>query len=232
MDLVVLDDSEFHFDRDTLWRELGVSAGRQTLIAAFEKLTAEAREVARPRAVYRLAAFDRGGDETVTIDGTPLTSRVLWHHLDEVYRVFPFVATCGRELAVWAASKTDMMERFWADTILDRALECAGEQLSAHLVRRYGLERAGIMTPGSLEDWPIEEQRALFRILGDVEAAIGVRLNENLMMDPLHSVSGIVFPTDLDFEVCSLCPRRDCPKRSAPFEEHLYQTRYGGMVDQ
>jgi hypothetical protein len=27
-----------------------------------------------------------------------------------------------------------------------------------------------------------------------------------------------------------LCPREDCPKRRAPFEEHLYETRYGGTL--
>jgi hypothetical protein len=50
------------------------------------------------------------------------------------------------------------------------------------------------------------------------------------MMDPVHSVSGILFPTEEDFEECSLCPREDCPKRRAPFEEHLYETRYGGTI--
>ncbi len=230
MDLVVLDNIALEIDRDTLQEQLGVRDGRPTLVSAFERVVAEAIEVARPKAAYRLAAFDRAEGDTVIIDGTALSSRVLSHHLDEVHRVFPFVATCGRELAAWARAKTDIMELFWAHELLDRALTCAGVNLSRHLERRFGLEKTGVMTPGSIEDWPIEEQRPLFHILGDVQAAIGVHLNESMMMDPLHSVSGIVFPTDADFEECSLCPRENCPKRRAPFEEHLYESRYGGVV--
>jgi len=38
------------------------------------------------------------------------------------------------------------------------------------------------MNPGSLEDWPLTEQRVLFALLGDPQAAIGVRLTDSLLM--------------------------------------------------
>jgi hypothetical protein len=231
MDLVVLDDIELGIDADALREELGVGPDRPALVDGLDRIVSEALEVARPKTAYRLASFDKGLGDTVIIDGTPLKSRVLSYHLDDVYRVFPFVATCGTELAGWAETKTDMMEQFWAHAILDRALVCADGHLTKHLEDRYGLENSGVMSPGSLEDWPIEEQRSLFHILGNIEEAIGVHLKESMMMDPLQSVSGIVFPTDADFEECSLCPREDCPKRTAPFEEDLYATRYGGTLD-
>jgi hypothetical protein len=111
---------------------------------------------------------------------------------------------------------------------MDRALTRACNFLEEHLKELYGLDKTGMMSPGSLIDWPVEEQRPLFSILGDIQGSIGVHLTEGLMMDPVQSVSGILFPTDEEFEECSLCPREDCPKRRAPFEEHLYETRYGG----
>jgi hypothetical protein len=230
MDLVVFDAIEPKIDADRLAEELHVGAGGPDMAATFRRIFDEALSIARPKAAYRLVSFDRGEGDTVVIDGTTLTSRVLSVHLDEVYRVFPFVATCGRELTEWGKTKTDMMERFYADSIMDRALMYAGKYLGKHLKELYKLEKAGTMTPGSLEDWPIQEQIPLFEILGDIEGTIGVRLTEALMMDPVHSVSGIIFPTEVDFEECSLCPREDCPKRRAPFEEHLYETRYGGSV--
>jgi hypothetical protein len=230
MDLVVFDAIEPRIDADALAEELRVAVGGLDMLAAFRRILDEALAVARPKAAYRLVSFDRGDHDAVIIDGTALTSRVLSHHLEEVYRVFPFVATCGRELDEWGRSKTDMMERFFAEAIMDRALVCACLHLGAHLQELYKLEKAGTMTPGSLEDWPIQEQIPLFEILGDIEGTIGVRLTEGLMMDPVHSVSGIIFPTDIDFEECQLCPRENCPKRRAPFEEHLYETRYGGGV--
>ncbi len=228
MDLLVLDDIEPAIDVERLASKLRVDAGGPAMAEAFGRLVDEAMEVLRPKAVYKLAAFDRRDDTTVVIDGVALTSRVLAYHLQDIYRVFPFVATCGREVAEWARSKTDMMERYWAEAIMDRALTCAGEALGEELRQRYRLEKAGAMTPGSLMDWPIQEQLPLFEILGDIEGAIGVRLTEGLMMDPVHSVSGVLFPTEVDFEECQLCPREDCPKRRAPFEEHLYEERYGG----
>jgi hypothetical protein len=230
MDLVVLDSIGLDIDVDRLGAQLRIDGRGMNMMDPFGRVVEEARRVGRPKAVYRFASFEKGDDDAVLIDGITLRSRVLSVHLEDVYRVFPFVATCGRELVTWAKTKTDMMERFWADSIMDRALMCAATHLAEHLKQRYRLEKAGAMTPGSLVDWPIQEQVPLFGILGDIEGTIGVRLTEGLMMDPVHSVSGILFPTEDDFEECSLCPRENCPKRRAPYEEHLYETRYGGTL--
>ncbi len=77
------------------------------------------------------------------------------------------------------------------------------------------------MSPGSLNDWGIEEQSPLFSILGDVETAIGVRLNESFVMVPNKSLSGIYFPTEIQFYSCQLCHRENCPTRKAPYDEKL-----------
>ena len=230
MELVVFDAIEFKVNADKLAEELHVGVGGQDMVDSFHRTVDEGLAIARPKTAYKLVPFDRGDDNTVVIDGTTLQSLVLSHHLEEVYRVFPFVATCGRELMEWARGKTDMMERFFAESIMDRALLSANIHLGKHLQDLYKLEKAGTMTPGSLDDWPIQEQIPLFKILGDIEGTIGVRLTEGLMMDPVHSVSGIIFPSEEGFEECSLCPREDCPKRRAPYEEHLYETRYGGTL--
>jgi len=230
MDLVVFDGIDLELDADKLAEELHVTVGGRDMIDVFRQNVDEALAIARPKAAYRLVSFEKGEDNTVVIDGTALRSLVLSHHLEDVYRIFPFVATCGRELTEWGKAKTDMMERFFADAIMDRALLGACIHLGKRLQDLYKLENAGTMTPGSLDDWPIQEQIPLFEILGDIEGTIGVRLTEGLMMDPVHSVSGIIFPSEEGFEECSLCPREKCPKRRAPYDEHLYETRYGGTV--
>jgi hypothetical protein len=74
------------------------------------------------------------------------------------------------------------------------------------------------MNPGSLADWPIHEQRPLFRLIGDTESAIGVRLQPSLLMWPTKSVSSIFFPTSSDFVSCQLCPRQGCPNRRATYQ--------------
>ncbi len=64
---------------------------------------------------------------------------------------------------------------------------------------------------------PIEQQRGLFALLGDVEQAIGVRLTESFLMIPNKTTSGILFPTEADFRSCEVCHRENCPARHAPF---------------
>jgi len=41
------------------------------------------------------------------------------------------------------------------------------------------------------------------------------------------SVSGIVFPTETEFESCQVCHREDCPGRKAPFDETVWQAVCG-----
>ena len=73
------------------------------------------------------------------------------------------------------------------------------------------------MGPGQL-DWPIEQQRELFSLLGHVKDSIGVALTESSMMVPRKSISGIIFPTEETFVTCQLCQRNKCPSRKAAFD--------------
>jgi hypothetical protein len=83
------------------------------------------------------------------------------------------------------------------------------------------------MNPGSLPDWPLQEQRQLFALLGDTRAAIGVELTDSCLMLPIKSLSGLRFPTGENFENCQLCPRERCPGRRTAYEPGLYERKYG-----
>jgi hypothetical protein len=227
MELAVLDRIEMMIDVDGLAAELCLGRAGTAAAAPLRPLLAEALALARPRVAYRLSTCEPETGIAVLIDGVALRSRILAVHLEGAHRAFPFVATCGRELAAWSALKRDPLERFWAQAIMARALATAVEALGRELRQRFGLQETGILSPGSLGDWPIEDQVPLFRVLGDVEGALGVRLTEGLMMDPVHSLSGMVFPTTTDFDQCRLCPREPCPARRTAFEDNLYETRYG-----
>ncbi len=231
-DSVCLSDIACNLDITGLRGKLRLD-GRDEYGERFTRLAQEASAIARPKALYRLACVESKGDDTVIVDGVTLTSRVLRVNLGEVHRVFPFVATCGVELEAWSKPVEDLLERFWADVIMEEALRCAWEALEEHLVQRYGLRHTAVMNPGSLPDWPLEQQRLLFRLLGDPRAAIGVELTESLLMVPIKSVSGLRFPTEIQYENCRLCPREMCPGRRAPYDPELYQRRYahGGHDD-
>lgn len=226
MDAIVLDNIEAKINIEKLGRRLRIKTDRPDFVESFKRFVRQALQVARPRALYKEVYIDARSDDTVVIDGIELRSRVLAVNLVDVERVFPFVATCGNELADWAMSRDDILERFWADAITDNALLSAMKFMEKHIEQCYLLGKTAIMAPGSLEDWPIQEQSPLFSILGDTEELIGVRLTETLMMNPVQSLSGILFPVEVDFSTCQLCPRENCPKRSAPYDKDLYEKRF------
>jgi hypothetical protein len=225
MDPIILDRIPFPLRFETLLERVCLKQDRKE-VTDLRPMADEAQRIGMPKALYRISYIEAKDEERVVIDGTTLTSRVLRVNLDNAHRVFPFVATCGTELDAWANAIGDMLRRYWAEMIKEMALRCAINALHEHLIEHFRPGKTSRMNPGSLKDWPIEEQRALFAILGNTEDTIGVHLTESLLMIPTRSVSGIFFPTEVSFESCQLCPREKCPGRRAPYDSGLYDRRY------
>jgi hypothetical protein len=195
-------------------RQTGDRNFGQTLIETAQSLISA-------RAAYKVCFIEAKLKGAIMIDGIRLTSQVLRKNVDKVERVFPYVITIGNRLEEKAKACEDLLEKYYLDTIGNVALHLAQKYLEEHLRSRYALGGLSYMGPGSLHDWPIENQRPLFSILGDVEASIGVRLEQSLVMIPTKSLSGIYFPTEIRFYTCQLCPRQRCEARSAPYDENL-----------
>jgi hypothetical protein len=229
MESVVLECIPFQFDPEDLGKKLRLNGASPHLREAL-RLGEEAQKIGKPRATYRVAFIDEKDDDLVVIEGARFRSRVLRVNLDRAQRVFPYVATCGAELEEWADGIRDTLCRFWAETIKEMALRCAHAALERDLEERYRPGNLARMSPGSLMDWPLQEQRPLFELLGEAVERIGVRLNESLLMIPTKSISGIRFPTEESFESCQLCPREICPNRRAPYDSTLFERKFSGKV--
>jgi len=225
MEMVTLEATPFQIDREQLKKTLRIREG-SGLGEKLESLAQEAQRIARPKACYRVAYIESKGEDHLVIEGVRFTSRVLRVNLEKVFRVFPFVATCGLELEEWSKSVAGILEEYWADVIKEMALRSAVKFLHDHLMERYHPGPMSRMNPGSLPDWPLTEQRPLFSILGQSPANIGVHLKESFLMVPVKSVSGIYFPTEERFESCMLCARENCPGRRAPYDPALYDRKY------
>lgn len=221
----VLDAIPFELDVQALQKHLHIrpasSSGRE-----LERLLDEARRLARPRALYRIAYISERGEDWVDIEGRRFNSRVLRVNLESAHRVFATLATCGLEMQEWADGIDDLLLRFWAETIKEAALYCAVRALEADIDQRYQPGKTAYMSPGSLKDWPIEQQQVLFDLYETRQAEIGVRLTGSMLMIPTKTVSGMRFPTEVSFASCQLCPRENCPNRRAPYEPELYTSRY------
>jgi len=179
--------------------------------------------LAKPKAIYEVSYVDNRTEDSVCIDGVKFTSHILSINLDKVERVFPYVATCGKELDEIALPSDDFMKSYYLDAIKDAVLGSARSYLKDYLISNYALGQISHMSPGSLTDWPITQQEELFSIFGNLEDLIGVKLTENFLMVPLKSVSGIYFPTEIEFVSCQLCPRELCSGRKAPYDPDLAQ---------
>jgi hypothetical protein len=229
MEPVILKSIPFQPDHYDLKRKLRIREG-SPYNQDFQRFLDEAVDCARPKAMYRLAFIEDRSADDVRIEGKVFTSRVLRVNLETVQRVFVYTATCGMELEEWSNTIADMLFHYWADVIKEAALSSAIQAFYTHIDEHYHLPHAANMHPGSLEDWPLIEQRPLFSLLGDTEGAIGVHLTESCLMVPTKTVSGMRFPLEESFESCMLCPRPDCPNRKAPYDPDLFQRKYSSIT--
>ena len=215
----VLENIQIKLDFDAVQRRLHLK--RDNDLKALQDLVAIAQVLVEPKVLYKICYIEEKLVEGVIIEGLHLRSRVLRKNLDKIERVFPFVITIGSKYSERLEACGDLLEKFYLDTIGNVALNQVRLELKNHLKAEFAVEKTAFMAPGSLPDWPIDEQKPLFKLLGDVESAVGVKLTESLLMLPAKSVSGIYFPTETTFFSCQLCPRERCDSRKARYNEKL-----------
>ena len=225
MDLILLDNIPFEIHAEHLYAFLKIEPGSK-FADKLDRLAKEAEGIAKPKAIYKLSSVEHRDDHSVFIDNFQLKSRVVKINLKDADSVFPFVATCGTEIEAWATKINDRTQRFWADAMSMLLLGSAINAMKDDIQNRFNPGSTSTMNPGSLKDWPVSGQRHIFTILGDTYKKIGVQLTENFLMKPLKSSSGLEFISGEKFYNCQLCQKENCPMRIAPYDEHLYASKY------
>jgi hypothetical protein len=211
-------ETSFQLTVQAVLKHMRMREDNRYVAGIVEELLAIACPIARPKALYKVAYVENRDENSLTIGGVTFTSRLLRVNLEGVERVFPYIATCGRELDSVTLPGDDFMRSYTLDVIKELALRSAVNHLETHLKNRFAINKLSRMNPGSLPAWPITDQSRLFAIFGDVAALIGVRLTESSLMIPVKSSSGILFPTEVSFESCRLCTRVGCPGRRATYD--------------
>jgi hypothetical protein len=186
----------------------------------FLALLAELSPRARPMAAFTEArvSLDAPEPDVLLVGGERFHGDLLRSRLRGAETVWPYVATCGREGYDRMAALSDPLERFWAEYVLEDALDAALRGMEEFFHHEVYAGKTASIAPGSLPEWPIEEQIPLFRLLGDAPARCGVTLTDSLLMLPNKSVSGIRFPSDEGYVSCVFCKREHCPRRQAPHD--------------
>ena len=221
MEANIMTDVPFEISEKAVFEALNITRRNPTIERAVRESIEAVKPVARPKVLYKTSYIERRGDDSLVIDGAEFKSRILMINTEKAERVFPYVATAGRELESITVPKDDFMKTFCVDAVKELVLVAAIGHFERRLAEMYALGPMAHMNPGSLNDWPVSEQPKLFGLFGNVEEFIGVRLRDSHLMDPLKSVSGIYFPTEVDFRSCMLCSRHSCIRRRAEYDPHM-----------
>lgn len=215
----ILKDIALQIDPHRVKKILHLKHGRDAQLV--KDLIDKASDLCSAKAAYKLCYIDQKLDDAVVVEDLQLKSKVLRKNLDPVERLFPYVVTLGPGLEEAVKEIDDPLAKYYLDVIGNVALNAVRKQLHDHLCKKFALKKISFMSPGSLQEWPIEEQSQLFQLLTEVEGAIGVRLTPSFLMIPTKSVSGIYFQTEVSFFNCQLCQRGKCPGRKARYDENL-----------
>jgi hypothetical protein len=220
MNTVIIDNILFDIDANLLAESLRINNVPDK--KKLSDIAREAKSIGWPKALYMQSYIESRGDDFILIGGTRFDGRLLSVNLNAVGCVFPYIATSGKELEDWSMGLEGIQLQYWGNSIKMLALDCATDALIRHIRKFHGTGPISTMNPGSLPEWPIDEQKKLFQILGFSCADIGVTLNESGMVTPLHTVSGIFFPSGRGYVNCSLCKREGCRIRKAPYDKALH----------
>lgn len=223
METIINVDFPFQLNRSLLLSKIKIEEDPMNEdYLTFSKMLSEAEHIARPKYGYGIASIDEKTEQGVVVEGRLFASKLVRKNLDHAHWIIPYLATCGTEIDAWSRRYTDLLENYWADEIKNQVLQQAIGHLYKTIKKTYFSDQdVSQMSPGSLPDWPITEQRPLFDLMGDVAAIIGMTLTDSCLMIPSKSVSGFYFSAQEHFENCRLCPRVHCPGRRVPYDPHI-----------
>ncbi|ADQ14464.1 hypothetical protein [Halanaerobium hydrogeniformans] len=210
-------------DKEKLKKQLYL---RENQFKEFNLMLEEALKIAVPKSLFKTATVEMQGEEFVVIDGIKYKSRILSVNLTEVKKVFPYITTAGIELQNWAEKYTEILADYWADSIQEEILRNAVSDICGFIDKINNLEKSSEMNPGSLKDWPIEEQQQLFEQFSDIPSEMKIELTKSMLIFPPKTITGIRFSDNNDYENCQLCPRENCITRCAKYNPNLFEERY------
>lgn len=227
MEPEVLDNIPFNVQIEDVLKGMRLRHHNPQLEKMTSELLEQARALARPKAIYKVARVEHIDENSVNIDGITFTSKALVKNLEKEYRAFPCVCTCGRELDAIKIPAGEAMRAFCFDTIKNYALYISIQYVAEYIKKRYAVKKISHMNPGEFMDWPLSQQKQMFTLFSDSEKLIGVTLTDSNVMKPEKSRSGIYFSNEVGFESCQLCTNIKCPGRRAKYDPELAKKMTG-----
>lgn len=224
MNATLIDHYKLAFDEQDILKRLGMPVDH-IFGKSIKKLLAETKTIAKPKAIFMEYPVNAVTENNVTVGGVVFVSVALAKNLKDAKVIYPYLCTCGQELASYAKTLTDMIDKFAFDAIMEFYEKQIDLVLNGKLINMlpegFVISRSD---PGALSGWPIQEQKKLFVLFGENAKKIGVELSGNYLMSPLKTVSGIKYAAKEVCHDCIYCQREICSHRKAPYDQKAYFT--------
>jgi hypothetical protein len=193
---VVLDNIPFELNDEKIIKQLHPHGDIQRYEKDIRELIDMVVPIAKPKAIYAIGQIGHKKEDSLEINGVTFSGSLLRDKFQNVSSVFPFVASCGREVDTLEIPAKEVLKRYCLDVIKMMLAISAVSSLQNHLIKQHAARNLASVNPGYSENWPITQLKELFSAIGNVEALIGVSLTESCTMKPLKSRAGIFFATD------------------------------------
>lgn len=178
------------------------------------RMLGEIPSIVQPKGVWRECVVEHVDEHGMVINGITFCGELFWGRIEEGQTLYPYIVTCGREVLPWYDRyRANMLHQFWAECMMEDAMNCAYDAVRASIGEKIKNKNVCDWNPGSLPEWPLEEQRKLFAILGEGSKNIAVELTDQLLMLPEKSLSGIYLESGESFHNCKLCSKANCINR-------------------
>lgn len=222
MKVTFLDQYERAFDEKDVLRSIKMPEDHifgETIAELLKKTD----EIAKPKGFFMECEVEQITENTVTVGGQTFQSSILAKKLKDQKVVYPYLSTCGMELADYAKTITDSLEQFAFDAVMEFYYRQIDSKVGGAVHDLLPEKKVvSCSNPGSLIGWHIREQKKLFALFGENAEKIGVTLNDSYLMFPVKSVAGIRFESDGEIHDCELCRKSNCRARKAPFSMKAY----------
>jgi len=218
--LKILSNISLQYDVEELMRFCHLDVFRDRT-REVEAVIDESYRLIDPKAVYKTVKISEvKGSRLVLEGGSVFESELLSEKFKCTPEIAVYVATIGPALEkrVTELGPKELSKSFIIDCVGTYALREVSDIIQKDF-QPAGGERLSRFSPGDTIYWDIKQQKVLFDFLGveEVEKATGVRLNEQCVMIPRKSVSGVMGDTEEQFQECQICKRR-CEYRRVPFK--------------
>lgn len=216
------DELELQMDEIYCNQGYGGSMPDAETTANIQKILSIARDICKPRAVFRIYSARLDGNHLLIDNVEMKTGKIISNYLSLTSRIAVFAVTAGIEYDNYLQhlkQQGDIYMEFLADAVGSEIAEATVRLVSRRVEEVAARELMYVTlsySPGYC-GWHVREQQKLFSLLP--EKPCGISLNESCLMHPVKSVSGIIgLSSFAGIQVpysCDICGLETCFKRKS-----------------